>query len=180
MYVFSVVRRRAVLRPRRTLFLWRAAPPGGGLLVLRRFPRPFRFLCPLRFPCSAPASVPVSVSMSAPAAALCPAWQKNQTSLFFCSRLSLSLEKTGCGSAESNCENFVFICLCSRLSVSLYGDARASLRKLHVMSSSRLPENRVADFSDSGIFFKHLRPGIPVEPLRSTHRDDYWLFGVVE
>ena len=62
----------------------------------------------------------------------------------------------------------------------MYGDARASLRKLHVMSSSRLPENRVADFSDSGIFFKHLRPGIPVEPLRSTHRDDYWLFGVVE
>lgn len=48
------------------------------------------------------------------------------------------------------------------------------------MSSSRLPENRVADFSDSGIFFKRLRPGIPVEPLRSTHRDDYWLFGVVE
>ena len=83
-------------------------------------------------------------------------------------------------SAESNCENFVFICLCSRLSLSLYGDARASLRKLHVMSSSRLPENRVADFSDSGIFFKRLRPGIPVEPLRSTHRDDYWLFGVVE
>ena len=83
-------------------------------------------------------------------------------------------------SAESNCENFVFICLCSRLFVSLYGDARASLRKLHVMSSSRLPENRVADFSDSGIFFKRLRPGIPVEPLRSTHRDDYWLFGVVE
>ena len=83
-------------------------------------------------------------------------------------------------SAESNCENFVFICLCSRLSLSLYGDARASLRKLHVMSSSRLPENRIADFSDSGIFFKRLRPGIPVEPLRSTHRDDYWLFGVVE
>ena len=45
---------------------------------------------------------------------------ENKVFICHCSRLSLSLKKTGCGSAQAKLKTAFSICLCSHLSVSLY------------------------------------------------------------
>lgn len=44
----------------------------------------------------------------------------------------------------------------------------------------RLPEHHASERCASGVFLKTFTPDAPIEPLRYVHRDDYWVFGVVE
>lgn len=43
-----------------------------------------------------------------------------------------------------------------------------------------LPLHRAVEVSDSGVLLKKIDPARSVEPVRYLHRDDYYLFGLVE